>query len=258
MKVITLTFAYDLKKLFEIGRFWAKDIYIDKQFIFEYSAASYATFLEKNPNLKLHLYTDDVNLIKEKLNKYNINLDNIIYYDYSEKIKSYERKLKYSFDILHDFIIEARSQNEYTIKIDCDLSFYNSIPNIDNSNKDILVWKYERMLFQGDPRMGEIKSSILSVGDFNYKIYNVGLLGFPSTFQFDELDNIYRKMADVDILDVSDLKVKSWHCAEQTAKNWIFHKYNYNVIQTCNYVNHNFSSKKQCIEDAKYLLKNDK
>jgi hypothetical protein len=46
----------EYNKLNEIGRFWAKDVYIDKDFIFEYSAASYATFLDKNPNLNLHLY----------------------------------------------------------------------------------------------------------------------------------------------------------------------------------------------------------
>lgn len=255
MKIITLTFAYDISKLFEIGRFWAKDVYIDKEFIFEYSAASYATFLDKNPNLKLHLYTDDVMLIKEKLNKYNVNLDNVVYYDYSEKIKSYEGKLKYSFDILHDFIMEFKSDKEYTIKIDCDLTFYDKIPNIDDDNKDILVWKYERMLFEGDPRMGEIKSSILSVGDVNYKIFNIGLLGLPASFETNELDSVYRKMVDVDITDVSDLNVKSWHCAEQTAKNWLFHKHNYNVKETYNVVDHNFSVKKKCIDDAKYLLK---
>lgn len=255
MKVITLTFAYDLKKLFEIGRFWAKDVYIDKEFIFEYSAASYATFLEKNPDLKLHLYTDDINLIKQKLNKYNVNLDNVIYYDYSEKIKSYEGKLKYSFDILHDFIIEAKSDTEYTIKIDCDLSFNAAIPKIKDINSDVFVWKFERMLFQGDPRMGEIKSSTSTVGDINYKIYNVGILGLPSTFPIDELDEIYRKMADVDIISVSDLNVHSWHCAEQTAKNWIFHKYKYNTIELNEFVNHHFSSKKNCIYDAQYLLK---
>jgi hypothetical protein len=77
MKIITLTFAYDLNKLLEIGRFWSKDVYINKDFIFEYSAASYATFIDKNPNLKLHLYTDDIQLMKEKLSLYEINLNNL-------------------------------------------------------------------------------------------------------------------------------------------------------------------------------------
>lgn len=255
MKIITLTFAYDLNKLLEIGRFWSKDVYIDKDFIFEYSAASYATFVDKNPNLKLHLYTDDINLMKKKLSSYDINSNNIIYYDFSKKLKSYDGKLKYSFDVLHDFIIDAKNENEYTIKIDCDLIFHNSIPDISDDETNVLVWKYERLLFDGDPRMGEIKSSVDVVGNVNYPIYNVGILGLPKNMPMDDLDSVYRKMSDVDIIEVSDLKVHSWHCAEQTSKNWIFHKYNYNVIQTNNIVTHHFSNKKQCIEDAKYLLK---
>jgi hypothetical protein len=255
MKIITLTFAYDLAKLYEIGRFWAKDVYVNKDFIFEYSSASYATFLDKNPELTLHLYTDDIPLIKDKLSKYNVDTSNVIFYDFNDKLRSYEGKLKYSFDILHDFIMETKSNDEYTIKIDCDLTFNGPIPSINDKNKDVLVWKYERMLFDGDPRMGEIKSSILSVGNVNYKIYNVGILGIPASFEIQELDNVYRKMSDVDIIDVSDLKIHSWHCAEQTAKNWIFHKYNYNVLETYNNINHNFSVKKKCIDDAKYLLR---
>jgi hypothetical protein len=188
--------------------------------------------------------------------------DTIFSGDWSNKYVNFPRRdlpqfqsLKYSFDILHDFIMEFKSDKEYTIKIDCDLTFYDKIPNIDDDNKDILVWKYERMLFEGDPRMGEIKSSTLSVGDVNYKIFNIGLLGLPASFETNELDSVYRKMVDVDITDVSDLNVKSWHCAEQTAKNWLFHKHNYNVKETYNIVDHNFSVKKKCIDDAKYLLK---
>lgn len=257
MKIITLTFAYDISKLFEIGRFWAKDVYINKDFIFEYSAASYATFLEKNKDLSLNIYTDDIFLLKEKLNKYNVSLNNVVFHDYTEKLKSYEGKLKYSFDILHDFILDCRSETEYTVKIDCDLTFYDKLPEIKDLKKDVLVWKYERMLFDGDPRMGEIKSSLFSVGNFNYKIHNVGVLGIPTNFPVNELESVYRKMADVDISDVSDLNVKSWHCAEQTSKNWIFDKYNYNTIETFTQVNHHFSKKSDCINEAKYLLKND-
>jgi hypothetical protein len=255
MKIVTLTFAYDIEKLFEVGRFWAKDVYINKDFIFEYSAASYATFLDKNKDLILNVYTDDISLLKEKLSKYNVELNNVVFHDYSKKLDSYKGKLKYSFDILHDFILETKSDTEYTIKVDCDLTFYNEIPIVENIYKDVLVWKYERMLFDGDHRMGEIKSSINSVGNENYEIYNIGILGIPPNFPVDELDIVYRKMADVDILDVSDLKVKSWHCAEQTSKNWIFKKYGYKVIETYNIVNHHFSKKINCIEEAKYLLK---
>ena len=56
MKCIALTYNYDLNKLSSIGRHWAKDVYGGKNFIFEYSAASYATFIDKNPKRILDIY----------------------------------------------------------------------------------------------------------------------------------------------------------------------------------------------------------
>ena len=87
MKFIALTYNYDLTKLSDIGRKWSFDVYKNKEFIFDYSAASYATFIDKNPNSVLHLYTDDIVLMKEKMNQYKINQNNIIYIDYSENLK---------------------------------------------------------------------------------------------------------------------------------------------------------------------------
>jgi len=62
-------------------------------------------------------------------------------------------------------------------------------------------------------------------------------------------------MISVDISDVTDTDSKIYHCCEQTANNWIFHKENYNVIETYNYVDHLFDRKGDCIELSKYLLK---
>ena len=67
MKVIALNYSYDLKKLSDIGRVWANDVYVDKNFISEYSSASYATFVDKNPNLVLNLYTDNFFLLTQSI-----------------------------------------------------------------------------------------------------------------------------------------------------------------------------------------------
>lgn len=255
MKVIALNYSYDLKKLSDIGRVWAKDVYKNKDFIFEYSSASYATFIDKNPNLKLDLYTDDIEFMKNKMSKYNINQDNVIYHDYTENLKKYDGNLRYSFDILNDFIHFAKSNNDFTIKIDNDLIFNDKIPKIDYTENDIIVWKYERLVLNGDPRMGEVKVSKNVVGDYNYPIYNLGIFGLPSTYPKDYLMEIYEKMVSVDIIDVSDLGVHTWHCAEQTANNWVFYSKKYNVIESYNFVDHLFDNKGECINRAKYLLK---
>lgn len=255
MKFIALTYNYNLEKLSEIGRKWANNVYKNNDFIFDYSAASYASFIHKNPNQKLHIYTDNVKLMSEKMSKYNINLENIIYIDYSEKLNSYPSNLEYCFTILHDFIDFAKSNDEYTIKLDNDLIFHNQIPVINEDS--ILVWKYERIVKDGDVRWGEIKVCDNTVHTINFPIYNIGILGFPPSFQRKEVSDVLNEMIKIDISDVTDVGSKIYHCCEQTANNFIFHKYNYNITECYEFVTHFFDDKKKCIDESKFLLKNE-
>ena len=251
MRYIALTYDYDLSKLSDIGRKWSFDVYKDKNFIFDYSSASYATFIDKNPNSILHLYTDDIQLMKEKMGQYNINQDNIIYIDYSEKLKKYTNNLNYSFDVLNDFINYAKSNTEFTVKIDNDLIFKDELKIINDNI--ILVWKYERIVSQGDVRWGEIKICQQVLNNINFKIYNLGIFGFPPNFENEEVKDVMDKLTSINISDVTDVNSKIYHCCEQTANNWVFHKKNYNVIETFHIVDHLFDNKGECINRAKYL-----
>ena len=254
MKVIALTYDYDLTKLSEIGRTWAGDIYKNKEFIFDYSAASYATFIDKNPTKILDLYTDDIPLITEKMNQYNIDQSRINYHDFTSVLKKYANEMKYSFDVLTDFIYYGKSQTEFTLKIDNDLVFHGEVPE-PSGNNDVYVWKFERLVFQGDPLMGEIKVAEQTLETTNFPIYNLGIFGLPVVYPEQETRELIDKMTSVDISDVTDLDTKIWHCCEQTANNWIFRKYKYNVNVMFNYVTHLYDNKGGCIEAAKYLKK---
>jgi hypothetical protein len=254
MKYIALNYNYNLDKMSEIGRKWAYDVYKNNDFIAEYSAASYATFIDKNKSAILELYTDDIDLIKSKILKYNIDYDRIVYIDYSENLKKYNNDtLKYSFTVLNDFINFAKSETEYTIKIDNDLIFKKELPTFDINS--ILVWKFERLVKDGDIRWGEIKICNSILNDTDFKIFNLGLLGLPINYQILEVKNIMDQMILIDISDVTDVDSKIYHCCGQTANNWIFDKYNYNIIETYQYVDHFFDNKGMCIDKAKYLLK---
>jgi hypothetical protein len=253
MKFIALNYNYNLKKLSDIGRKWAFDVYKDNDFINEYSAASYATFIDKNPNSILHLYTDNIEIMKNKIGQYNIDHDRVIYIDYSEELKKYGDDLSYSFSVLNDFINYAKSETEYTVKIDNDLIFKQELPEPDSNS--ILVWKYERIVKNGDVRWGEIKICQEVLNDLNFNIYNLGIFGLPPKYQYIEAKEIMDKMISVDISDVTDVGAKIYHCCEQTANNYVFHKYGYNVIEAYDYVDHNFDNKGKCINDAKYLKK---
>ena len=251
MKVIALTYNYDLPKLIDIGRKWAPDVYGNKDFIFEYSAASYATFLDKHRDQTIHLYTDDVELLKTKMEQYDVP-QNIIYVDFSEDINRLKSS-RYSFDMLTHFIYSAKSKDEFTVKIDNDLVFTGTLPEAGPNS--VFVWKYERLVKEGDPRMGEIKAVQETIKDLDLPIYNLGVLGLPIDFPELELRQVCEDMVNVDISDVSDLGAKIWHCCEQTANNWIFQTKGYNIVETFNIVKHLYDNKKACIEQAKYLLK---
>jgi hypothetical protein len=253
MKFIALTYNYDLNKMSDIGRKWAFDVYKNNDFIFDYSAASYATFIDKNPNRTLHLYCDNIKNMKNKMSQYNIDHDRIIYIDYSDKLKKYSNDLLYSFTVLNDFINYAKSETEYTIKIDNDLIFKQELLEPDPNS--ILVWKYERIVRNGDVRWGEIKICEEILNDLNFNIYNLGIFGFPPKYEYIEAKQIMDKMISVDISGVTDVGAKIYHCCEQTANNYVFHKYGYNVIQAYDYVDHNFDNKEKCINDAEYLRK---
>jgi len=253
MKFIALNYNYDLGKMSDIGRKWAFDVYRNNDFICDYSSASYATFIEKNPTRTLHLYTDNVENMKNKMSQYNIDHERIIYIDYSNKLKEYRDDLKYSFSVLNDFINYAKSDTQYTIKIDNDLIFKKELP--EPHINSILVWKYERIVREGDTRWGEIKICQDVLNELNFRVYNLGIFGFPPTYENIEAKEIMDKMISVDISDVTDVDSKIYHCCEQTANNWVFNKYNYNVIEAYPYVDHLFDRKGECIEKAKYLLK---
>jgi len=253
MKVIALTYDYDLGKLSEIGRTWAKDVYKGKDFIFEYSAASYATFIDKNPTRELNIYTDDIPLLREKLEKYNIDHSKILYHDFTEVLNKLNKTLKYSFEALTEFIYYGKSREDFTVKIDNDLVFHGEIPEPEED--EVYVWAYERLVYQGNPLMGEIKVAQETLGRTDIPIYNLGLLGLPADYPEQELREVVDRMVNVDISDVTDLDTHIWHCCEQTANNWIFFKHGYKVRETKNIVTHYYDNKKMCIEKAKYLLR---
>jgi hypothetical protein len=254
MKAIALTFDYDLTKMKTNGRFWAEKVYgVEVLNIFKYSAASYATFIKTNPNIPLTIYTNDVDLIKDCLSDYDIDLTNVNYVDYTNQIIE-SKKSPYTFQPIVDLCYSFKDTDEYILKIDNDLIWHKPIPKIDEK-KDILVWKFERYVKDGDPRMGEILVCEKVCGTTNFKEYNIGVLGYPIGYPISEFYEISNQMTMVDIKSVSDLGVNIGHCCEQTAQSWIFHKYNYNIIETHSFVEHLYENKLECVEKAKNLLK---
>lgn len=257
MKAIALTYDYDLEKMKDNGRFWAERVYSkDVSTIFKYSASSYATFLHHNPDIPLEMYTNDIDMLKSCMDEYDVPMDKVTYIDYSEEIKK-SKEHHYIFQPLVDLLYNTHEGDEYRIRIDNDLIWKGSIPNIDET-KDVLIWKFERYVRDGNPKMGEILVCQTVLNNIDFKEYNVGVLGYPKGYPMKELYDTCNKMSDVDIISVSDLGTHVWHVCEQTAESWIFHKYGYNVIETVNFVDHYHENKMRCLEEAKFLLKKER
>ena len=256
MKAMSLVFDFDIDKVKATGRFWADKVYsrIPKD-IFGYSAASYATFVEQNPSIPLIIYTNDVEMIKERMEQYKVDLSTVSYMDIGEKISEW-RKHWFAFNSILEWQMYTNDPNEYLIRIDNDLIWKGPLPTNINQEKDIFVWKYERIVRQGNPKMGEILVCQTILNNIDFKEYNIGTLGLPKNYPMDEFYNITNQMINVDIFPVSDLGVHVWHVCEQTAHSWMIHKYNYNIIETYPIVEHWYEDKLMCIQRAKYLLKN--
>lgn len=258
MKFAALTFDLSMQKLNDIGRTWGTRIYKEKDFIFEFSAASYATFIAHNPDKDLTIMTDNVSLLNEKLNKYDIDLSNTKVIDWSKEIEEF-KKHKFAFKPLMELISLFKDCGEYTVRLDNDLVCKSKIENDFGDPESVVVWKAEGMVKDGDIRWGERLVCETVFNETNFMRYNIGVLGMPVKFlaHYQEyLDNC-EKLINVDITPVSDLGVKMYHVCEQTSYNWLMHKYNFKVKECDNIFDHHFEVKGNCISAAIPYLKKE-
>ena len=256
MKAIALTFDYNISgsgSLDSIGRHWAKNVYKNKEFIFRYSAASYSTFIHHNPEIKFDIHTDDVNLLSNELAKYNVDTSNVEIVDWRNELSIY-KKHKYPFESVMQLVKKYKDSEDYLLKLDNDLICKSKLAIDENC---ILAWKYERNVSNGNPLWGEIHICNSTVGTTDFNLYNMGVMGLPKGFwvHYDEFLNVCDNMINIDISNITDVNSKIYHCCEQTAYNWVWHKYNYKINQAQDYFDHYFETKIECVKDAQYLLR---
>jgi hypothetical protein len=248
MKFIGLVFDYDLGKLSSIGRKWAGDIYRNKYRIFEYSAASIASVLHTNPQTEYRVYTDDVDFLFDNIRQYNVPTNNLTLVDWSSNLAEWKQH-RYPFYcammlMKHNCFIGK----EDIVKLDNDLICKREfLPNM-TSNTSI-IWKFEGMVCDGDDRTGEKHIAQVALGDTNFSRYNMGVLGLckDDHYLIDDVISICEQLVNVDISKITDVDSSIYHCCEQTAYNWIFHKKNFSVIQSYDVFDHYFADKSNCM-----------
>jgi len=264
MKIISLVFEYDLSKVAESGRAWGYQGYKNKDFIFEYSAASYATFAHHNPKLEYIIDTDDPDFLWKKMKQYNVSTSNINIVGSSEEIEEWKQH-PYCFWPLAMHRKKYVSFGETIIKLDNDLTCLKPIDNL-LGFEECLAWQYERNVNEGKERWGERYVCREALGTDDFPEYNLGVLGINKNHLhvIDECIDYADKLISVDASDViayneaPGRKFKMWIVSEQTAMNYAMWKNGLNVQETNDYFVHHcygFDVKQNVIKSAQFLLK---
>ena len=265
MKTVSLVFEYDIEKQKRSGRVWAEAGYKTKDFVFEYSAASFASFLYHNPD-RVHIVdTDDVDLLYGKIKKYNVNHDRLDIRDSTELIREWSKDEYCFWPLLRHLDYHASNSNESIVKLDNDLTCLKNIGELEDFS-DILAWKFERNVSTGRDYWGEKFVCNKALGTDNFNEYNTGVLGISKkNLQIvDEFISVTESLISVDASSVIRFKshpgviAKTYATSDQTAVNWVFHNNNLNIAETYDYFFHHcydINAKDNCIQESKKYLR---
>jgi len=264
MKIFSLIFDYNIAKLQQTGRPWAEKAYKNKDFIFEYSAASIATFLHYNPHLRYDILTDDVSLFREKISKYNVSTKNLNIQDESKLIAEWLSHW-YCFWPLINVFDHHINKNKDVLKLDNDLTCLKPIDDL-LKHKGAIVWKKERLCSNGRDYWGEKFVAKNALGTDDFYIYNTGTWGLSKEWHHKaiEIPSICEKLISVDISSINKfpespgLYSRVFNTSDQVSNCYFLHKNKIPILESNEWFDHHCYShdaKQNCIDRAKYLLK---
>ncbi len=263
MKFLSLVFNYDFDKMINSGRIWAKSGYNDADYIFEYSAASIATVLHHNPDIEYEIWTDSPELLRSKIEKYNVPLDKLFILNKTKEISQFSVH-PYCFWPAVKIVDEYMNEQSDVIKLDNDLTCLKPCHEL-FTHDGALVWKFERICSAGRDYWGESYAAKQAYGTADFPIYNIGVFAISKNYHqlAKTIPVLCEDMLNVDISKIvrftedPNIKVKMWSCSEQTADSYFLWKNNIPVKETYEWFNHHcYSKSKQgCIDAAKFLLK---
>lgn len=265
-RVFSLVFDYDLAKMEATGRHWASEAYRGKDHIFEYSAASIATFLHHNPKRLYTVHTDDCYLLLDKLSAYDVSLDFLDTVDASERIREWCSHW-YSFWPLIKVAEEHYTGDQHALKLDNDLTCLKPIDDLLErmDSGQAIAWKFERQCSKGRDYWGESYAARRAFGTDEFAIFNTGVLGMPKHLheaaRTQIRDNCERMIA-VDISpvhrfpDKPGVVAKTYNVSDQVAVNYFLHQRSAGVTEAWPWFDHHcYSKTKQGVIDAAAYLR---
>ncbi len=263
-KIFSLVFDYNITKMQQTGRPWANVAYKNKDFIFEYSAASIATFLHHNPHLEYEVMTDDVNLLSEKISHYKVKTKNLILQDSTDLIHEWSSHWYCFWPLIKVFDYHV-NQEKSVLKLDNDLTCLKPIDDM-LKHDGAIVWKKERLCSVGKDYWGEKFAANKAFGTDNFYVYNTGTWGLSSKWlpQASVIPSYCERMISIDISSVSrfpespGLSSNVFNTSDQVSNCYFLSKNEIPVLESFQWFEHhcyNHDAKKACIDRAKYLFK---
>ena len=233
-KIYSLVFDYNIAKMQASGRHWADEAYKSKDYIFTYSAASIATFLEKNSHLLYTVYTDDPDLLAQKVDAYSVPTHNLDIVDTTPKIQEWTSHPYCFWPLIQVADMHYRGE-EHALKLDNDLTCLKPIDDLlehmDVGN--VIAWKFERFCDKGRDYWGESYAAREALGTDHFAIFNTGVLGVPKHLQEHahlQIPDFCEKLIAVDISpvhrfpDKPGVTAKVFNTSDQVAVNYFFWK----------------------------------
>ena len=264
MKIFSLVFDYNLSKMKDTGRPWAQTAYKNKNFIFEYSAASIATFLYHNPHLSYEVLTDDVDLLARNLDAYSVSTKNLTITDAKALIKEWSSHWYCFWPLIKSFD-HFTKETSGVLKLDNDLTCLKPIDSLLQHDGSI-VWKSERLCSNGKDRWGEKYAARLAFGTDDFYIYNTGTWGLSQNWieKAREIPGLCNSMINVDVSHVArfpespEIRTKVFNTSDQVSNCYFLHRHNVPVKESHQWFEHHcygHDAKKNCIQKAIYLRK---
>lgn len=265
-KIYSLVFDYQIAKMQSSGRHWADQAYKNKDYIFSYSAASIATFLDKNPHLQYVVYTDDPDLLAQKIDAYAVQTSSLDIVDVTPKIQEWTSHPYCFWPLIQVADMHYRGE-EHALKLDNDLTCLRPIDDLLKAlDKSVaVVWKHERLCANGRDYWGESYAARHGLGTDNFHIYNTGVLGVPKLAQQQakRITTYCEKLIAVDISPVHRFPDKPgtvasvFNTSDQVAVNYFIHEAALPVLEAHPWIMHHCyeKSKDRVLADAAYLLR---
>ena len=243
MKFLSLVFDYNFQKMFESGRLWGQQGYKNKDYIFSYSAASIATVLHQNPKINYEVWTDDPQLLLEKISEYDVQTTNLSLVDKSKEISEWS-KHRYCFWPAVK-LVDENLNGEKIIKLDNDLTCLKPCDELFDF-EGCLMWKYERICSKGRDYWGESYAALGAYGTADFPIYNIGVFYLHPKYHdlAKTVPQLCEDMLNVDISPIvrftedPSVKTRMWSCSEQTADCYFVWKHKIPVRETHDFFEH--------------------